>query len=146
MKLFFADPGQMDTFESCKLDWSEKQTNGETYQLHRDLIRLRREDPVFASQEADRIHGTVLADEAFALRYVGLHGDDRLLLVNLGRDLFWTTSAEPLAGPPTAPIGLSCSRQVIQDTADLAWPPSIRANGICQVTPLLSCGPNQKCS
>jgi len=100
MNLFFADPGAAETLAACKLDWTERESNAEAYQLHRDLIRLRQEDPVFSAQEAANIHGTVLAPEAFALRYAGLHSDDRLVMINLGRDLFWTTSAYPLLAPP----------------------------------------------
>jgi maltooligosyltrehalose trehalohydrolase len=55
---------------------------------------------VFSAQDETNIHGTVLAAEAFALRFIGPHADDRLLIVNLGRDLFWTTSACPLLAPP----------------------------------------------
>ena len=69
--------------------------------LHQDLLRLRREDRVFAAQRADRIEGAVLAGEAFLLRYFGEAGDDRLLLVNLGRDLEWRPMAQPLAAPPS---------------------------------------------
>jgi maltooligosyltrehalose trehalohydrolase len=100
MKLFFADPGAVETFNTCKLDWNEKESNQEAYNFHRDLIRLRKEDPVFSAQNADNIHCTVIATEAFALRYVGPHADDRLVVVNLGRDLFWTSSAYPLLAPP----------------------------------------------
>jgi len=35
------------------------------------------------------------------LRFLGNAGDDRLLLVNLGRDLEWRPMAEPLLVPPT---------------------------------------------
>jgi maltooligosyltrehalose trehalohydrolase len=100
MKLFFSDPGVVETFEACKLDWSEKQSNSEAYELHRDLIRLRRTDPVFSAQDAANIHGAVIAAEALALRYVGPHANDRLVIVNLGRDLFWSSSAYPLLAPP----------------------------------------------
>jgi maltooligosyltrehalose trehalohydrolase len=100
MKLFFADPGAVETFETCKLDWAEKEAHAQEYALHRDLIRLRRSDPVFSAQDANHLHGTVLAAEAFALRFVGPHADDRLIIVNLGRDLFWTTSSYPLLAPP----------------------------------------------
>ncbi len=55
---------------------------------------------MFASQCSDRIHGTVLADETFALRYLGDAGDDRLLVINLGRDLKWSPAADPLLAPP----------------------------------------------
>jgi len=93
---FFADPGDPKTFEQCKLDLGERERNAGAYALHCDLLRLRREDPVFASQRSDRLHGAVLAAEAFVLRYLADAGDDRLLLVNLGRDLQFVPAAEPL--------------------------------------------------
>jgi maltooligosyltrehalose trehalohydrolase len=42
----------------------------------------------------------VFSDEAFMLRYFGQNGDDRLLLVNLGRDLYLDPAPEPLLAPP----------------------------------------------
>jgi maltooligosyltrehalose trehalohydrolase len=96
----FSDPGDRATFEASKLDPNERQTHAEAYALHRDLLRLRREDPVFAAQRSDRIHGSVFASEAFLLRYLGGDGDDRLLLINLGRDLAWRPMTEPLAVAP----------------------------------------------
>jgi maltooligosyltrehalose trehalohydrolase len=96
----FSDPCDRRTFERSKLDWSECERNQSAYRLHRDLLRLRREDPVFAAQSAERIHGSVIAAEAFLLRYFGQNGDDRLLLVNLGRDVDWHPVSEPLAVPP----------------------------------------------
>ena len=97
----FADPGARGTFEASRLDLSERKRNSAAFNLHRDLLRLRREDPVFAAQRADRIHGAVISGEAFLLRYFGEQGDDRLLLVNLGRDLNWSPITEPLLVPPT---------------------------------------------
>ncbi len=96
----FADPGDRQTFERSKLDWSEYERHRAAVGLHRDLLRLRREDPVFAAQRSDRIAGAVIADEAFLLRYFGEDGDDRLVLVNLGRDLDWTPITDPLVVPP----------------------------------------------
>ncbi len=95
----FIDPCDVRTFEQCKLDFTERQRHVEAYRLHRDLIALRRSDPVFSSQRGDTLHGAVLAKEAFALRYLGDQGD-RLLLINLGRDLCWSSLAEPLVAPP----------------------------------------------
>ena len=61
---------------------------------------MRREDQVFAAQRSDWIHGAVLSADAFVLRFFGgLHGD-RLLLVNLGRDLHLNSAPEPLLAPP----------------------------------------------
>ena len=39
------------TFLRCKLDWAERTTNARSLALHRDLIRLRRDDPVLRRQQ-----------------------------------------------------------------------------------------------
>jgi maltooligosyltrehalose trehalohydrolase len=67
--------------------------------LHRDLLRLRREDPTFARQRKGTLDGTVLGSEAFALRFFGESGDDRLLLANFGRDLERRSIPDPLVAP-----------------------------------------------
>jgi maltooligosyltrehalose trehalohydrolase len=92
-----ADPAARETFERCKLDFSERQRNAEAYALHRDLLRLRREDAVMSNA---RVDGAVLGADAFALRYFAHDGLDRLLLVNLGRDLALDVAPEPLLAPP----------------------------------------------
>jgi len=96
----FADPASMATFERCKLDNSERETHRHVYALHRDLLKLRREDPVLHAQKYRGVDGAVLAPEAFLLRFFGEKGDDRLLLVNLGRDLHLDPAPEPLLAPP----------------------------------------------
>ena len=70
-----------------KLDPAERARHTEAYALHRDLPRLRRDDPVFSLQRPGGVDGAVLGVEAFVLRYFGDGGDDRLLVVNLGGDL-----------------------------------------------------------
>ncbi|HEX3871916.1 MAG TPA: malto-oligosyltrehalose trehalohydrolase [Pirellulales bacterium] len=95
------DPCNLTTFDRCKLDWSQRETHVEAVALHKDLLAMRRKDPVFAGQRADRVHGAVLAAEAFLLRWLDDDGDDRLLLVNLGRDLAFRPPAEPLLAPPS---------------------------------------------
>jgi maltooligosyltrehalose trehalohydrolase len=95
-----ADPADPAVFERCKLDFSERETNNGIYQMHLDLLRLRREDPVFKSQGAEQIDGAVLDENAFVLRFFGEGGDDRLLLVNFGRDLHLDPAPEPLLAPP----------------------------------------------
>ncbi len=96
------DPGDRLTFERSKLDLTERERHGATYALHVDLLRLRREDPIFRSQGAGGVDGAVLGPEALALRFFGAGPDpeDRLLCLNLGRDLALSTSAEPLLAPP----------------------------------------------
>ncbi|HVS39406.1 MAG TPA: malto-oligosyltrehalose trehalohydrolase [Gemmataceae bacterium] len=95
-----ADPSDPHTFERCKLDFTERQSHAEWYALHRDLLKLRRHDPVFHAQKPRGLDGAVLAPEAFVLRFFGDGGDDRLLLVNLGRNLHLDPAPEPLLAPP----------------------------------------------
>jgi maltooligosyltrehalose trehalohydrolase len=94
------DPADPATFEQSKLDLSERERNAEMYAVHCDLIALRREDAVFASQMPGGLDGAVLTREAFVLRYFDGAQDDRLLLVNLGRELAIDPAPEPLLAPP----------------------------------------------
>lgn len=94
------DPGDPKTFERSKLDLSERERHAETYALHRDLLKLRRGDPVFRVQRPRGMDGVVLGPEAFVLRFFGAAHGDRLLLVNLGRDLALDPAPEPLLAPP----------------------------------------------
>ena len=101
MKKCFDDPASPATFERSKLDHSEVEKHAEIYALHRDLLRLRREDPILSQCGDGGIDGAVLNQQCFVLRYFSEHfKDDRLLLVNLGTDLEFNPSPEPLLGPP----------------------------------------------
>lgn len=100
MKGLFADPADPATFERSKLDHAERETHAGTYALHRDLLRLRREEPLFRTQQKGAVDGAVLAEEAFLLRFFSDQGDDRLLLVNFGVDLHLNPAPEPLLAPP----------------------------------------------
>lgn len=95
-----AHPDSEETFQRSKLDWSERETHREIFRLHRDLIKLRREDPTFRQPRAHGLDGAVLGPEAFVLRYFGEHGKDRLLIVNLGMDIHLDPAPEPLLAPP----------------------------------------------
>jgi maltooligosyltrehalose trehalohydrolase len=96
-----ADPESPETFARCKLDLKERETHAEAMSLHRDLLALRREDPVFRAQGAGWLDGTVLGREAFAIRFFGDTAGDRLLIVNLGMDLDLEPVPEPLLAPLT---------------------------------------------
>lgn len=93
------NPESEETFIRSKLDFSERQKNAATYDLHRDLIRLRKQDSVFSKPRAGGVDGAVLGFEAFLLRFFGENADDRLLLVNLGLDLRLGPAPEPLLAP-----------------------------------------------
>ena len=140
--VYFADPCDPATFEQSKLDLSEAQRHATVVELHRDLLRLRREDPVFAAQRSDRVHGAVLADEAFLLRYLGEAGDDRLLLVNLGRDRDLRPATEPLlAASGGDGDGGCCGRAKTHAMAVQAADCSIRKPGIFRGIRRSSCRP-----
>lgn len=101
MRRCFDDPASVATFEKSKLDHSEVQKHSEMYALHRDLLKLRREDPVVSQQGADGIDGAVLSPSCFLLRFFSPGFErDRLLLVNLGVDLELNPAPEPLLAPP----------------------------------------------
>jgi maltooligosyltrehalose trehalohydrolase len=95
-----AGPADEETFLRCKIDPAERAAHHKTLALHRDLIRLSRQDPVFAAQDAARLHGVVLTGDAFVLRFMEPGGDDRLLLVNLGPGSRLQPAPEPLLAPP----------------------------------------------
>lgn len=102
----------------------ERERRNAALALHRDLLRLRRADPVFRLQDEAGLDGAVLGPAAFVLRFhgsppapggevggtggadgmaataAGGMAEDRLLVVNLGRDLELAGPSEPLLAPP----------------------------------------------
>jgi maltooligosyltrehalose trehalohydrolase len=95
------DPGDRATFERSKLDHGERARHAAAFALHRDLLRLRRSDPVLRPSARTRVDGAVLSEQAFVLRYFDANGRDRLLLVNLGPPLAFGLLPEPLLAPPS---------------------------------------------
>jgi maltooligosyltrehalose trehalohydrolase len=129
MRALLDPPEDVRTFERCKLDFAERERHRETYELHRDLLKLRREDATFSAQRPRGVDGAVLGPEAFVLRFFGAAGGaggvrgggeaevdgggegeaageglDRLLVVNLGRDLNLNPAPEPLLAPPEGAV------------------------------------------
>jgi maltooligosyltrehalose trehalohydrolase len=96
-----APPEAVSTFERCKLDFRERASNSATYTLYRDLIALRRSDPVFKNPRVRGMDGAVLSASAFVLRFFGeVPGDDRIIVVNLGADVTLARAPEPFLAPP----------------------------------------------
>jgi maltooligosyltrehalose trehalohydrolase len=93
-------PTAFETFARSKLDFAERETHAAAYALHFDLLKLRRDDAVFSRQRADRLDGAVINADCFILRFFSDDGDDRLLIVNFGCDLEYSTAPEPLLAPP----------------------------------------------
>jgi maltooligosyltrehalose trehalohydrolase len=101
MQARLADPADRQTFLQCKLNFQERVNHAAAYAMHKDLLRLRRDDPVFRAQKPGAVDGAVLGEQAFVLRFLdGEQEDDRLLIVNLGSDLPLVSAPEPLLAPP----------------------------------------------
>jgi maltooligosyltrehalose trehalohydrolase len=101
--VLLVDPASPDSFERSKLDLRERETHTFAVALHRDLLRLRRDDPVFGAQPT-AVDGAVLSAEAFVLRFFGSEGEDRLVIVNFGIELFLSVVPEPLLAPPASRV------------------------------------------
>jgi maltooligosyltrehalose trehalohydrolase len=93
-------PDDPEAFARCKLDFSEREKNRKLYDLHIDLLRLRREDPRFRQQMPGGVDGAVLGTTSFLLRYFSAENDDLLLLVNFGERQLLHPASEPLLAPP----------------------------------------------
>ena len=93
------NPESEETFNKCKLDFSERQKHGPIYQLHADLLKLRKEDLIISGRCRTKLDGAVLSDKCFVLRYFNEMGNDRLLLINLGTNLHLDPAPEPLLAP-----------------------------------------------
>jgi maltooligosyltrehalose trehalohydrolase len=94
------DPTDRKNFERCKLNFAERSEQSPFYDLHQDLIRLRREDSRFQKQILGGVDGAVLGERSFLLRYFGERNDERLLVINLGPPESLIPSPEPLLAPP----------------------------------------------
>jgi maltooligosyltrehalose trehalohydrolase len=97
VRALLPDPGDPATFESCKLEGSKGSESA--IALHRDLLRIRRENGLVQDENGTGFDGAVLSSHAFVLRWPSRDGD-RLLVVNLGPDLRLEPAPEPLLGPP----------------------------------------------
>jgi maltooligosyltrehalose trehalohydrolase len=93
------DPAAESTFYESKLNWDEMQTHAHDLALHRDLLHLRRTDPVISKQDEAELDFAVLSERAFAMRWFDARGD-RLLIVNLDQELCFSVMPEPLLAPP----------------------------------------------
>jgi maltooligosyltrehalose trehalohydrolase len=94
-------PSNPKVFADSKLDFSEREKNEQFYDMHIDLLRLRREDSRFREQKLGGVDGAVLGPKSFVLRYFSDgNTDDRLLVVNLGERQVLAPIPEPLLAPP----------------------------------------------
>src|SRR5690606_38676638 len=104
------DPGDPQTFAAARLDPEERKRNAPTLALHRDLLAMRRTDPVLRTQSVP--DGAVLSETACVLRWPGGTAGDRLLVLNFGLDIAGEPMPEPLLAPPSG------ARWVLDWTSD----------------------------
>ncbi len=82
------------------IDFTEREKHRPIYDLHIDLLKLRREDPVFSLQRSEALETAMLNPDCLALRYSGNDDDTRLVLANFGPDLHLKILSQPLLAPP----------------------------------------------
>ena len=94
------NPSDPQTFLDSKLDWSELERHRAAFDLHRDLLQLRKRDPVICRQDVAAIDGATLSETILALRWFDADHGDRLLILNVGAEQPPQAIAEPLLAPP----------------------------------------------
>lgn len=92
-------PVARSSFEASKLDPRERERHAGIVAMHRDLIAIRRKDPVFTSP-ARRFDAVAITPQLFLMRYMGGEAGDRLLVINFGVDTQLSPIPEPLLAPP----------------------------------------------
>ncbi|MDZ4800788.1 MAG: malto-oligosyltrehalose trehalohydrolase [Bryobacteraceae bacterium] len=108
-----SDPCTSQVFEDSRLDWTEAERNTSVLKLHTDLLRLRHTDPVLGCWRRGMFDGAVIGRDAFVLRAFSPTHGDRLMVVNMGRDLHLDPAPEPLLAPPE-----DCRWEVLFSTED----------------------------
>jgi len=98
--MMLQSPEKEETFQRCKLDFVDRERNAGIYQMHRDLIALRKREPLIGKAHPGDFDGAVVNQTAFALRFFGRAQDDRLLIINFGAAIYFDPSPEPLLAPP----------------------------------------------
>ncbi|HWV35884.1 MAG TPA: malto-oligosyltrehalose trehalohydrolase [Thermomicrobiales bacterium] len=78
------DPQAESTFLASKLDLAERSLNGGIYELYRELLHLRQDDPVLRHNDRSHTRATALTAQIVAIhRWWGT--DQRLMLANIGQ-------------------------------------------------------------
>jgi maltooligosyltrehalose trehalohydrolase len=84
MRETIPDPQAEATFLASKLDWSEVDTHSGTLALYRELLRLRREDPVLSVNDRRSMDAFAPTAQVVVLhRWVG--DEHRVVVANVGQ-------------------------------------------------------------
>jgi maltooligosyltrehalose trehalohydrolase len=101
MRQLVPNPSDWRSFEAAKLDDRERNPHNALFRLHRDLLRLRRDDPVLRDIGTEHVHVETSTQglHVVLIRYVGASGH-RLLIINLADD-YPSPMNDPLLAPAT---------------------------------------------
>jgi maltooligosyltrehalose trehalohydrolase len=108
------DPNDEKAYRASKLNFEERFRNKPIYDLHKDLLKLRRELSIFNEQDCDSMELAILTEKVFVIRY---EEQTRvfLLLINLGDDFKYSPCPEPLlAQRPQRPWELVWSSEDVK--------------------------------
>lgn len=79
------DPQDEATFSRSRLAFGERERHAGLYRLHRELLRLRRQDPVFSTQDRRRTGTTAPTNRCVVLhRWDESGSNERLVVANFG--------------------------------------------------------------
>ncbi len=130
----FADPGLRNaipdpqaevTFLASKLDLEERRSNAPTYRLYRELLSLRRGDPVLSRGERAATRAFAVGAQILAVhRWLGTA--HRVLVANFGAD-----ASLPLADTPELEAMAGADWRLLLSTADRQFGGSGRETGLC---------------
>jgi maltooligosyltrehalose trehalohydrolase len=93
-------PHDRETFRKSTLDWSFRDRNAWAVDLHRDLIKLKRADPVIRNQGRDGVLTDIAGESVVLIRYPDDTHGDRLIVLNIWREQTPEILAQPLLAPP----------------------------------------------
>jgi maltooligosyltrehalose trehalohydrolase len=109
------DPQQASTFFDSKLNLDERDLHAPTYNWYRDLLTLRRNDPVLHVQDRQRTSADALSFSAVAVRRWTEAGT-RLLIANFGSKL--TVLLASFVGQDA---GISSPPRILLDSNDTSY-------------------------
>ena len=109
------NPADESTFRACQINWADTQESRRAWQLHLDLLGLRRHDPVlaYAGTSEVEVASSSPTPAVLVLRY-RRNDDERLVLVNLGPAITLRMNDPLLA----APAGHTWSMTWCSESAD----------------------------
>lgn len=117
------DPQAEETFDRSKLDLTERQTNAGVYLLYKDLLHLRRHDPVLSAHDRRRTRAIAIGSHCVVVHRWTEQGD-RLIIANFG---------DRLDGAPVWQYRIEFGRaeewSVLLSTADPRYQPERKRDG-----------------